>query len=408
MTGESRTSWKVIRGARLFDGLTAQAGRPSVLVKGRRIVDVDLTGAEPPAHAHIVDLGEVTLLPGLVDAHIHLGFDPTGDPVHQMLCADEATLLDRMRCNARQALRAGITTVRDLGDRGYLGVTLRDRPTFDEDPLPEVLAAGPPVTPTGGHCWFLGGQADGIDGVTRAVAERAERGVDIVKIMATGGMLTPGWGLHESQYGRAELAAATATAHRAGLPLTAHAHGPQGIRDAVAAGADGIEHCTFATETGVELDRTTVDAMAAAGTFVGATEAWLPDGPPLPPVAVARLDRCWANFALMHRAGVRVVCCSDAGIGPRKPHDVLPHGVVLFGSIGFSNADALAAATAHAAAACGCAHRKGRILPGYDADILAVAGDPMVRLDALFDVRAVFRAGVAVVEGQGTRRETGR
>jgi imidazolonepropionase-like amidohydrolase len=393
----------VIRGARLFDGLAARPGRPSVFVEDGRIMDVDLTGAEPPTHATVVDLGDVTLLPGLVDAHVHLCFDPATDPVQQMLNGDDATVLDRMRRNARRALRAGITTVRDLGDRDYLALSLRDCDPAGPEPLPEILAAGPPITPTGGHCWFLGGQADGIEGVTRAVAERAEQRVDIVKIMATGGRLTPGFGLHESQYGRAELDAAIAAAHQAGLPLTAHAHGPRGIRDAMASGADGIEHCTFVTETGVELDLGTVDAMAAAGTFVGATEGFHPEAPP-PPIPAGHLARHRANLALMDHAGVRVICSSDAGVVPSKPHDVLPHAVMSFGAIGFSNARALAAATAHAAESCGLAHRKGRIRPGYDADILAVAGDPMARLDALLDVVAVFRAGTEVAPPTGQRQ----
>jgi imidazolonepropionase-like amidohydrolase len=115
---------------------------------------------------------------------------PATDPVQQMLNEDDATVLDRMRRNARRALRAGITTVRDLGDRDYLALSLRDCDPAGPEPLPEILAGGPPITPTGGHCWFLGGQADGIEGVTRAVAERAEQRVDIVKIMATGGRLT--------------------------------------------------------------------------------------------------------------------------------------------------------------------------------------------------------------------------
>ncbi|PZS27877.1 MAG: amidohydrolase [Pseudonocardiales bacterium] len=394
----------VIRGARLFDGLAARPGHPSVFVEDGRIIAVDLAGAEPPTDATVVDLGEVTLLPGLVDAHVHLCFDPATDPVRQMLAEDDATVLERMRRNARRALRAGITTVRDLGDRGYLALSLRDDGPADTEPLPEILAAGPPITPTGGHCWFLGGQADGVEGVSRAVAERVEQRVDVIKVMATGGMLTPGFGMHESQYGRAELGAAIAAAHQAGVPLTAHAHGPQGIRDAVVCGADGIEHCTFVTETGVGLDLGTVDAMAAAGTFVGATEGFLPGAPPPPPTAASRLERARANLGLMHRAGVRVICSSDAGVVPSKPHDVLPHGVMLFGSIGFSNAGALAAATAHAAEACGLAHRKGRIRPGYDADILAVAGDPMARLDALLDVQAVFRAGIEVASPNRLRR----
>jgi hypothetical protein len=120
-----------------------------------------------------------------------------------------------------------------------------------------VLVAGPPITPTRGHCWFLGGEADGLDALLRAVAERASRGVDVVKIMATGGMLTPGRALHESQYPRHELAAVTDATHRAGLPLTAHAHGPRGIADAVAVGVDGVEHCSFVGSTGIEPDWST-------------------------------------------------------------------------------------------------------------------------------------------------------
>jgi imidazolonepropionase-like amidohydrolase len=133
----------------------------------------------------------------------------------------------------------------------------------------------------------------------------------------------------------------------------------------------------------------TVDRLAAAGVFVGATEAWLPGGPPLPPADAVRLEQCRANVVRMQRAGVRVVCSSDAGVGSRKPPDVLPHGVVLFASLGFSTVEALAAVTSVAARACGVGSRKGRLAPGFDADILAATTDVRV----LLDVRAVFRAG---------------
>jgi imidazolonepropionase-like amidohydrolase len=386
----------MIRGARLFDGTTLRQGRGiGVLVAGGRITDVDLSGEAPPDGARLVELGDVTLLPGLVDSHLHLCFDPAGNVVEQMRHDSDALLLQRMHAHAQEALHAGITTVRDLGDRRYLGLALRERYAADPTAGPEVLVAGPPITPAGGHCWFLGGEADGLDALLLAVAERADRGVDVVKIMATGGMLTPGRGLHESQYARHELAVVADAAHRAGLPLTAHAHGPRGIADAVAAGADGVEHCTFVAAAGIEPDWSTVAALAEAGTFVGATEAWLPDGPPIPGGEL--VQQSWANLARMHREGVRIVCCSDAGIGPRKPHDVLPHGVALLSSLGVRSVDALAAVTSVAADACGLTGRKGRLLPGHDADVLAVAGDPTARPAALLDVRAVFRAGWRVV-----------
>jgi imidazolonepropionase-like amidohydrolase len=343
----------------------------------------------------VLDLGDVTLLPGLVDAHVHLAFDPDSPTKHQELVdEDDATVLARMRRHAVQHLRAGVTTVRDLGDRDYLALALRDEHAGPEAG-PEIIAAGPPITRTRGHCWFLGGEADGIAGLQAAIAERVTRGADVVKVMATGGVITPGWGPHESQYTVEELAAATDAAHAAGKPITAHAHGPRGIADAVAAGVDGIEHGSFFTQDGVEPDWRTVDAMVQAGTFVGATEVFLP-GEALPTYVAGRLEQRSTNFVRMHRAGVRIVCCSDAGVGPRKPHGGLPWGIIRLGSFGLTNVEALASATTVAAEACGVANRKGRIAAGYDADLVAVAGNPLHRLDALLDVRAVIRMGQLV------------
>jgi imidazolonepropionase-like amidohydrolase len=389
-----------VRGTGLFDGVVSVRGPVLILIEAGRIVDVDTSGARPPDHAEFVDVGEATLLPGLIDAHVHLAFQPDADdPVSDVVDVADEVLLERMHANAARALAVGITTVRDLGDRRFLAGRLRERYQRGAVVGPEVLWSGPPITPTRGHCWFLGGETDGPDAIRAAVAERAGHGVDVIKIMATGGLLTPGFGLHESQYGLAELQIAVQVAHAHGLPITAHAHGPQGIADAVAAGVDGVEHCTFVTVDGVSMDEKTVHQMAAAGTFVGATEAWRPDGPVLSPVVASRLEQCWRNFARMHRAGVPVVCCSDAGIGPRKPHDVLPHGLILFSRIGFTNAEALASATSLAAQACGVADRKGRLLPGYDADLLAVAGDPLADLHAVLDVQAVFCSGRRVTVG---------
>lgn len=389
-----------LRAARVFDGETLHRDFPLVVIDGSRVATIDRTTGRPSDDLRVLDLGDATLLPGLIDSHVHLAFDPESTSKHQTIVdEDNPTIVTRMRRHALQQLRAGVTTVRDLGDRDYLAAALRDQYVAEPEAGPEVIAAGPPITRTRGHCWFLGGEADGIEAVQAAVAERVTRGADVIKIMATGGATTHGWGPHESQYTLEELAAATELAHALGKPITAHAHGPRGIADAVAAGVDGIEHGSFFTEDRVEPDWQTVDAMVKAGTFVGATEAWLAEGAMVAPHLAERLEQRSANFARMHREGVRLVCCSDAGAGPRKPHGVLPRGIIHFGSIGLTNAEALASATTVAARACGIADRKGRIAAGYDADLVAVAGNPLHQLEALLDVRAVFRVGRLIQPG---------
>ncbi|MGW7579437.1 amidohydrolase family protein, partial [Streptomyces sp. NPDC054765] len=358
-----------------------------------RIAGVDMTGAPPSADLRVLDLGDATLLPGLIDSHVHLAFDPDDKSKQAMADEDADTTLARMHVHAGQQLRAGVTTVRDLGDRHFLAISLRDHYRAGREAGPEVLAAGPPITRTRGHCWFLGGEADGMAAVEAAVEERIARGADVVKIMATGGVITPGWGPHQSQYTRDELAAVTRAAHAHGRPVTAHAHGRKGMADAVAAGVDGIEHASFFTEDGVEPDWKTVAAVVEAGIFIGATEAWLPTGSMVAPHMAKRVEQRSANFARMHREGARLVCCSDAGAGPRKPHGVLPHGIIHLGSLGLTNTEALASATTLAAQACRLADRKGRIAVGYDADLIAVADNPLHHLETLLDIRAVIRAG---------------
>jgi imidazolonepropionase-like amidohydrolase len=382
-----------IRAARLFDGVAANpVPRPLVLVEADRIVGVR-SGGDPPAAARFVDLGDVTLLPGLVDAHTHLVFDASADPVGALADADDEDLLAGMRGAAATALAAGITTVRDLGDRGFLAVRLRDELAGDPTGGPRVLAAGPPITVSSGHCWYLGGEADGVDGVRAAVRERAERGVDTVKVMATGGELTPGTRPEEATYGPAELRAAAEEAHRHGLPITAHAHAVAGLRNAVEAGFDMVEHGSFLTADGPRADPAVVDAMLRSGVVVSATMGALP-GFPVPPQVAAIVPRLVAVFARLRAAGIPVICSSDGGIGPHKPHDLLPHSADMMVNVnGYPTVEALRAVTSAAAEACGIGARAGRVAPGFDADLLAVTGDPLADIAALRDVRAVFRAG---------------
>jgi imidazolonepropionase-like amidohydrolase len=301
-----------------------------------------------------------------------------------------------MRLAARRALAAGITTVRDLGDRGYLAVRLRDELTADPAAGPQVLAAGPPITTTRGHCWFLGGEADGVEGIRAAVREHADRGVDVIKVMATGGELTPGTRSHQTQFGLAEMRAAADEARRHGLPITAHAHGAAGIANAIEAGFDMVEHGTFITADGAAADDDVIAALVRSGVVVSATLGRLPGSTP-PPRIQALIPQVTQVFRRLYAAGVTIVCSSDAGVGPPKPHDVLPYAVAEMAASGdVPPVVALRAATSAAARALGLGDRKGRVAPGYDADLLAVSGDPLTDVTTLTRVAAVFRAGIRV------------
>ena len=377
-----------VRAGRLFDGERA-LGAGAVLVEDGRIVDV-VTG-DAPSSATLVDLGlDACLLPGLVDIHVHLAFDAGPDPVATVEASDDRTLLASMREAAGRALQAGITTVRDLGDRSFLAIELRGQLGADG---PEILAAGPPITVRGGHCHFFGGVAEGAEAIRAAVRARGDRGCDVVKVMASGGNMTEGSDPVASQYGLADLRLIVAEAREVGLPAAAHVHGQPAIADAVEAGFDTIEHVTFMTADGVHADPAVLERIARSGVVVSATMAARRGDEPPPGPMGRRLAAVLANHERLYRAGARIVVSSDAGIAPSKPHDVLPYGIVQLGGLGMTNREALRAGTALAADACAVGDRKGRLRAGYDADLLAVAGDPLATLSAIHDVLAVFRAG---------------
>ncbi|MGH2600452.1 MAG: amidohydrolase family protein, partial [Dehalococcoidia bacterium] len=381
-----------IRAARLFDGVHPKLiEQPLILVEDGRITAVESGGVTPPEGAEVVDLGDATLLPGLIDVHVHLGFDAGPDPVARMNGDDDHTLLLRMAKHAQHALRAGVTTVRDLGDRNFLGVTLREWYRSGGEAGPEVLAAGPPVTVTGGHCYFMNGEVDGELGIRRGVRERVKRGVDVIKVMATGGHMTPGTNPLAAQFTVPELCAAVEEAHRLGKKLTAHAHATVGIELATEAGVDGIEHCSFQVADGIHAEDVLIERIAAQRIAVAPTIG-RPPWSPVPPAFAARREERMRLLERMHRAGVKLVTGTDAGING-VPHDSAIWSVRTFAQAGLSNVEALRTATSVAADACGIGERKGTLAPGKEADILAVGGDLLANLNALDDMRAVFRAG---------------
>jgi imidazolonepropionase-like amidohydrolase len=355
-----------------------------------------------PERLHFADC---TILPGLVDSHVHLTFSAGPFPFRDLETDTVGRLVLRAAANAREALQAGVTTIRDLGARSRTALEVRDAIEEGVMPGPRVLAAGRPITCPGGHCHFLGGVAQGIHAVTDLARELVAEGADVIKVMATGGNMTETSDPLVPQFSSEELRAVVEVAERAGLRVTAHARGVAGIRAAVAAGVHGIEHCRMEVAPGRwEFDADLARRMADRGTFAAPTLAasfrafqrqaaggavGLRSGAIPFPVRQENARR-------LREAGVRVVVGTDAGAALARFEEAVHVELESLVGAGWTPVEAIEAGTRGAAAAIGLADRLGSLAPGLLADLVVVRGNPAGSIGAVRQVERVYRSGSLV------------
>lgn len=407
-----------VRAAHAFDGERFMPGGATVVVDGERILGVEPFEIALPEGVEVHPFTG-TVLPGLIDCHTHLVADGTVGGLERAATLTDDEVDAVIVASLQAHLAAGVTTVRDLGDVGYRTLNARELPG-----LPRVVAAGPPITSPDGHCHFLGGAVRGTgDAALRAaVLERAERGVEVVKVMASGGFATPGTDQLGAQFDTEGLSVLVDQAHRAGLPLVAHAHSLVAMEHALAAGVDGIEHFSGLSDRGVRVDDRVLDAAARQGTYVDLTmgndrtlHALMPSPPP-PPVAalmarfgVTSFDEFYASrlgeLARMREHRVRIITGVDSGMTPAKRHGNVWRSVTEMLEVGYDAEQALAAATSTAARACRLEDETGRLAAGYAADVLVVAGDLASDMGTLGHPEAVMvrgQPGSAAVAGSSS------
>jgi imidazolonepropionase-like amidohydrolase len=385
----------VVSADRAFDGSRFLAGGARVLVDDGLIVAVESHRRPFPGGWPVIDHPGGTVLPGLIDTHVHLvgGGEPDALALDARRSAAEREQV--IRRSLQQHLEQGVTSVRDLGDTRW---AVLDRKARDGEP--SVVGSGPPITSPGGHCAALGGEASGAPALRALVAQRHERGAQAVKIVVSGGAMTVGSDLLELQFGLDDVRLVVEESHRRGLAVTAHAHSVPSVEVCVAAGVDGVEHCTCLTAQGIRTPATLIDGLAARRTQVCPTFGRLPGLPPSPQaVEVMRrtgmtLQARFGQVGTLFAAGIPILAGSDAGIHPAKPHGVLAYSVAELVQSGLPVAVALAAATSTAADVCGLGSRRGRLRPGMAADLLVVQGD------LAEDVAALTRPWLVVLRGR--------
>lgn len=337
-----------------------------------------------------------TVMPGMIDCHVHLAFDAGPDPIRAVADADPGKLSTAMAGRAEQMLAAGVTTVRDLGDRDALTVALRASIDSGATVGPRIVAATAPLTSRGGHCGFLGGEVATDDDIRARIARNAAAGADLIKVMASGGALTPGGPrMWEAQFSPSQLRLIVEEAARHGLKVAAHAHGTETIAHCVAAGVRTLEHCSWRTAQGVVYDPTITrrivdNDIAVCRCVSGDWQLFLDQMGPERAKAMSEV------IQEMRKAGVRFIAGTDAGVPGAGFGDYV--GMLeFFSSLGFGHAEILDMATVNPAHALELTDT-GVLAPGMRADLIVIGGNPLTELGALRRIQHVFIAGHLVTK----------
>jgi imidazolonepropionase-like amidohydrolase len=403
-TQQART---IIRAGHVLDVKSGKTlSNQVIIIEGDKILSVG-PAAEVKTSATdvVIDLSHATVLPGLIDAHTHLTSDPKDAGYESLGISIPREALIGAR-NARITLDAGFTTVRNVGAGGFSDVALRDAINAGDIPGPHMLVSGPPLGITGGHCdedllapefhAVADGVADGIAEVQHKVRQNIKYGADLIKVCATGGVLSHGDNPQASQYTLEEMKAIVADAHRLGRRVAAHAHGAQGILWASQAGVDSVEHGSYIDDAGIaEMKKNgtyLVPTLYVTDWFLeNAEKIHLPEELIAKARVVAPMAR--KNIARAFSGGVKVAFGTDAAV---YPHGLNAHEFAVMVKLGLSPLQSIQAATINDADLLGWADKVGAIEPGKWADIIAVDGDPLQDVTTLERVKFVMKTGAVV------------
>ena len=390
---------------RLYDGTGGAVVEDGVVV----VEDGRIAAAGPrsrvavPPGAQVVDVGNRTILPGLIDAHVHMLTTGSAASSREAREATPSQLLLTGVQNAQLALRSGLTTVRDCGDYNFLSLELRDAIARGVVQGSRIVASGPCITTTAGQLWWWGIEADTNDELRKAVRTLVKRGVDFVKLMASGGNATPGSNPEVSQYPPSAYQTVVDDAHRMGRKVAAHVHGVEAIRMAVDAGVDTLEHCPFRARGTIVYDERVAEDIVRKGLIVSLAmpATWYRMRAEEMQEARTHPGHLWEGrydtIRRLHAAGVKLVVSSDQGSTGTRIDELPLLMEFLVERLELPAGDVLRGVTGLAAEALGLEDRLGTLAPGKVADVVVVDGNPLVDIRAVRNVHLVVKEGRVVV-----------